>query len=93
MTSYYYFASDHNMTNGTGSLEFVETDSMNIPGFDYPIQREIFNGSEKVWQLRELHQYISNQMAYYENGVIQIAHLLNSSLVELKVQEKVVPVF
>ncbi|MBC9710094.1 MAG: hypothetical protein H9W80_12850 [Enterococcus sp.] len=88
MTSYYYLASDQNMTDGTGSLEFVKVDPMNVPGFDYPIQREIFNGIEKAWQLRELHQYISNHMERHENCVIQIAHLLNSNLVELQVQEK-----
>lgn len=88
MTSYYYLASDQNMIDGTGSLEFIEIDPINVPGFDYPIQREIFNGVEKAWQLRELHQYISNHMTRHAHCIIQIAHLLNSNLVELKVQEK-----
>ncbi|WP_235183013.1 hypothetical protein [Gracilibacillus boraciitolerans] len=81
------------MIDGTGSLEFIEIDPINIPGFDYPIQREIFNGIEKAWQLRELHQYILNHMARHANCIIQIAHLLNSNLVELKVQEKNVLLF
>lgn len=88
MTSYYYLASDQNLLDGNSSLEFFKTDPMAIPGFDFPIQREIYNGVDKSWQLRELHQYISNHMARYENCVIQVAHLLNSNLVELNVQEK-----
>lgn len=88
MTYYYYLASDQKLGRGNASLEFVETEPWIIPGFDYPVQREIVNGVEKGWQLRELLQYIRNYTAPYEVCTVQVAHLLNANHVELKVQRK-----
>lgn len=88
MTSYYYLASDQKLGVGNASIEFVETEPWMIPGFDYPVQREIFNGVEKEWQLRELLQYIHNYTAPYEVCTVQVANLLNSDQDELRVQKK-----
>jgi hypothetical protein len=41
MTNYYYLASDQKLGLGNASLDFVETEPWMIPGFDYPVQREI----------------------------------------------------
>lgn len=88
MTLYFYLASDQPTAEGNGSLELAKVDQINIAGFDYPIQREVFNGVMKRWELRELHQYIINHMAQHETCRVQLASLVNSNLVELKVQEK-----
>ena len=87
MTNYYYFASDQKMGLGNGSIDFTETD-LHIPGFDFPIQVEIYNGIEKAWELRELLQYILHHTTPYKECIVQIAHLINSNRVELKVQKK-----
>ena len=48
MTNYYYLASDKKMRLGNGSVDFtIESDAGVIPGFDYLIQLEIFNGVRK----------------------------------------------
>ncbi|MBO1911386.1 hypothetical protein [Sporosarcina sp. 6E9] len=88
MTNYYYLASDQKLGLGNASLDFVETEPWMIPGFYYPVQREIFNGVEKAWELRELLQYIRNYTAAHKVCTVQVAHLLNSNLVELRVQKK-----
>lgn len=88
MTYYYYLASDKKMALGNGSIDFTETDFHTIPGFDYPIQLEIYNGIEKEWELRALLQYIRNHTAPYKVCVVQIANLINSNKVELKVENK-----
>lgn len=88
MTYYYYLASDQNLGLGNGSLDFVETELFTIPGFDYPVQIEIFNGVEKESELRELLQYIRNYTASYKVCTVQVANLLSSNLFELKVQKK-----
>ncbi|AXI00947.1 hypothetical protein DV702_15250 [Sporosarcina sp. PTS2304] len=88
MTSYYFIASDQKLGCGNASLEILETEPWIISGFDYPIQREIMNGVEKEWQLRELLQYIRNHTAPYEACTVQIAHLVNSNHEELHVQRK-----
>jgi hypothetical protein len=88
MTNYYYLASDQKLGLGNASLDFLETEPWMIPGFDYPVQREIFNGVEKEWELRELLQYIRNYTAPHKVCTVQVAHLLNSNQVELKVQKK-----
>lgn len=72
MTNYYYLASDQQLRNGNASLEFVETEPSLIPGFDYEVQREVYNGVEKDWALRELLQYIRNQAARYEFCTIEL---------------------
>ena len=87
MTYYYYLASDQKMGLGTGTLDLTVADDI-IPGFDYPVQLEIMNGIEKEWELRELLQYIRNHTASYKVCTVQIANLLNSNKVELKVREK-----
>src|SRR5690606_13476397 len=46
------------------------------------------NGIEKEWELRELLQYIRNHTASYKVCTVQIANLLNSNKVEMKVREK-----
>lgn len=86
MTSYYYVASDQELGSGSGSLEFIQTESQYIPGFDYLIQKEIYNGVEKLWELRELLQYIRNHMIRHKSCTVQVAHLINSNHVELKVR-------
>lgn len=88
MTNYYYLASDQQLRAGNASLDFIETEPWLIPGFDFPVQREIFNGVEKDWALRELLQYIRNHFSTHEFCMVQIAHLINSNLTELKVQKK-----
>lgn len=88
MTNYYYLASDQLMKLGSGSIDFTESDPGMIPGFDYPIQLEVYNGIEKHSELRELLQYIHNHMARYEVCTVQIANLLNSNLVDLRVHNK-----
>ena len=88
MTNYYFLASDQKLGAGNGSVEFTETEPYIIPGFDFPIQIEIFNGIEKDWELQELVQYIHRHTRPYEECTIQIAHLLNSNLEELSVQTK-----
>lgn len=89
MTNYYYLSSDQKMALGNCSIDFTKSELDIIPGFDYPIQLEIFNGVEKDWELRELMQYIQNHTATYAVCNIQLANLLNSNLVELKVQKKI----
>ena len=89
MTNYYYLASDQKLGSGNASLDFVEIEAWLIPGFDYPVQREIFNGVEKGWELRELLQYIRNHTAPYDVCTVQIANLLDSDQVELKGTEKI----
>lgn len=88
MTNYLYLASDQKMGLGNGSLDITEADFEKVPGFDYPVQVEIVNGVEKAWELRELLQYIQNHMAPYKTCTVQVANLLNSNRVELKVQKK-----
>ena len=88
MTNYYYLASDQKMGLGNGSLDMTEAEVETIPGFDFPVQVEIVNGVEKAWELRELLQYIQNHMAPYKVCTVQVANLLNSNRVELKVQKK-----
>ena len=88
MTNYYYLASDKKMRLGNGSVDFTESDAGVIPGFDYLIQLEIFNGVEKEWELRELLQYVRNHTAPYKACTVQVANLLNSNKVELRVQKK-----
>ena len=88
MTYYYYLASDKKMEIGNGSIDFTETDNQTIPGFDYPVQLEIYNGIEKERELRELLQYIHNHTAPYKACVVQVANLLNSNKIELKVKKK-----
>lgn len=88
MTNYYYLASNQQLRAGNASLDFLEAEPWLIPGFDYPVQREIFNGVEKDWALRELLQYIQNHFASYECCTVQVAHLINSNLSEVKVQKK-----
>jgi hypothetical protein len=63
MTNYYYLASDQKLGLGNASLDFVESEAWMNPGFDYPIQVEIFSGVKKEWELRELLQYIRNHTA------------------------------
>ncbi|WP_155979483.1 hypothetical protein [Sporosarcina ureae] len=53
MTNYYYIASDKKLEDGNASLQIIETEEWMIPGFDYPVQREIVNGVDKHWELRE----------------------------------------
>lgn len=86
MTHYYYIASDKKLGLGNGTLDFVPTD-YSIPGFDYPVQLEVLS-LEKDWELMALLQYIRNHTAPHKECTIQIAHLLNSNRVELKVYEK-----
>ena len=88
MTNYYYLASDQIMGPGKGSVQFWETDSERIPGFDYPIQREIYCGVEKDWELGELLQYIHHHTYPHQVCHVQIANLVNSNRVELKVKKK-----
>lgn len=88
MTNYYYLASDQKLGLGNASLDFIETEPWMIPGFDYPVQREIINGVEKEWELRELLQYIRNNTASHKVCTVQVAHLLNSDEVELRIQKK-----
>ncbi|WP_438297460.1 hypothetical protein [Sporosarcina sp. FA15] len=88
MTNYYYLASDKIMRLGNGSVDFTETHAGVIPGFDYPIQLEIYNGIEKERESRELLQYIRNHTAPYKACTMQVANLLNSNKVELRVQKK-----
>lgn len=83
MTQYYYLASDQPLAVGNGSLEFAEATRENILGFNFPVQREIYNGVNKTWQLRELHQYIVNHLNRYEKCTVHMAHLLNSSVVDM----------
>ena|SRR5690625_732944 len=71
-----------------GSIFFAHTNIGVIPGFDYPVQLEIFNGLEKEWELRELLQYIRNHTAPYKVCTVQVANLINSNRVELKVEKK-----
>lgn len=71
---------------GNGSVDYMETDYI-IPGFDYPVQFETLS-LEKEWELKALLQYIRNHTAPYKVCTIQIANLLNSNKVELKVQGK-----
>lgn len=86
MTNYYYIASDKKLGDGNASLQFLGSEEWSIPGFDYPVQKEIVNGVEKHWELRELLQYIRNNAARYDVCTVQIAHLVNPT--ELKVQTK-----
>ncbi|MBP3951828.1 hypothetical protein [Bacillus suaedae] len=88
MTNYYYLASDKKMGSGIGSVDFTKTEPHLIPGFDYPIQIEIFNGIEKDWQLQELLHYIRNHTAPYEVCTVQIANVINSNRTELEIQKK-----
>lgn len=74
------------MELGNGSVNYIKTDYI-IPGFDYPVQLET-PSLEKEWELRELLQYIRNHTAPYKVCTVQIANLLNSNKVELKVREK-----
>ena len=71
-----------------GTIDLTETEPSIIPGFDYPIQLEIYNGLEKDWELQELLQYILNHTAPYENCTVQLAHLINPEQTELGVQKK-----
>lgn len=87
MTNYYYLASDQKLGKGTGSLNMWES-TMEIPGFDYPIQMEIVKGVEKKHELRELLQYIQNHTAPYNVCVVQIAHIINSNRLKLEVKKK-----
>ncbi|RDW17435.1 hypothetical protein [Oceanobacillus chungangensis] len=87
MTHYYYLASDKKMELGNGSIDYLETDEI-IPGFDYPVQLEIMNGLEKECELRELLQYIRNHTVPFKVCTVQIANLINSNKVELKVREE-----
>lgn len=86
ITNYYYIASDKKLADGNASLEFIETEEWMIPGFDYPVQREIVNGVEKDWELRELLQYIRNHTVAHDTCTVQIAHLVNPT--GLKIQDK-----
>ena len=86
MTNYYYLASDKKMGLGNGSVDYIETEFI-IPGFDYPVQLETLS-LEKEWELRELLQYIRNHTAPYKVCTVQIANLLNSNKVDLKVRKK-----
>ena len=88
MTNYYYLASDQKLGLGNASLDFTEIEPWMIPGFDYLVQVEIFNGVKKEWELRELLQYICNYTAPHKVCTVQIANLLNSNQVELRVQKK-----
>ncbi len=88
MTYYYYLASVKKLGSGNASLGFIETEPWIIPGFDYPVKREIFNSLEKEWQFRELLQYILNYTVLYEICSVQLVHLLNSDQIELRVQKK-----
>ena len=88
MTNYYYLASDQKLGLGNASLDFVATEPWMIPGFDSPVQVEIFNGVKKERELRELLQYIRNHTAPYKVCTVQIANLLNSNQVELRAQKK-----
>ena len=75
MTNYYYLASDKKMGLGIGSIDFTETDAEVIPGFDYPLQLEIYSGIEKERESRELLQYIRNHAAPYKVCTVQVANL------------------
>ena len=86
ITNYYYITSDKKLADGNSSLDFIETEEWMIPCFDYPVQREIVNGVEKDWELRELLQYIRNHTAAYDACTVQIAHLVNPT--GLKVENK-----
>ncbi|GGA74826.1 hypothetical protein [Ornithinibacillus halotolerans] len=66
MTYYYYLASDQIMGLGTGTLDLTKTDDV-IPGFDYPVQLDIFNGVEKEWELRALLQFVRNHTEPYKD--------------------------
>ena len=88
MTNYYYLASDQPMGLHNGSIDLTETEPSIIPGFDYPIQLEIYNGLEKDWELQELLQYIRNHTAPYKVCTVQIANVLNSNRVPLEIQKK-----
>lgn len=57
MTQYYYLASDHPLSAGNGSLEIAEAALDAILGFHFPVQREVYNGITKPWQLREMHHF------------------------------------
>lgn len=48
------------------------------------MQREIVNGVEKYWELRELLQYIRNNTAPYDVCTVQVAHLVNPSGLEVQ---------
>lgn len=87
MTDYYYLASDQKMGLGNGTLALTEAEDI-IPGFDSPVQLEIFNGVEKEWELRALLQYIRNHTEPYQVCTVQIANLINSNKVELMAREK-----
>ncbi|GEN89808.1 hypothetical protein [Oceanobacillus sojae] len=87
MTNYYYLASDQKMGQGNGTLDFIEINEV-IPGFDYPVQIEIYNGLEKEWELRALLQYIRNHTESYKVCTVQIAHLISSNHFELKARRK-----
>lgn len=87
MTNYYYLASDQKMGQGNGTLDFIEINEV-IPGFDYPVQIEIYDGLEKEWELRALVQYIRNHTESYKVCTVQIAHLISSNHFELKARRK-----
>ncbi|MDQ0229920.1 hypothetical protein [Metabacillus malikii] len=88
MTNYYYIASDKEIGAGNGTLDLTKVDSEHIPGFDFPIQYEIYNGLEKEFELRVFMQYIKQQMEPFNECTVQVANLLNSNHVELKVRSK-----
>ncbi|MGM0847408.1 MAG: hypothetical protein ACQEUT_21020 [Bacillota bacterium] len=85
---YYYLASDQKLESENGTIGIAMSAPELIPGFDYPIQVEIINSLEKEWELRVLLQYILNHTAHYKTCIVQVANLLNSNLVELKVRSK-----
>jgi hypothetical protein len=88
MTYYYYLASDQKLGSGNGTIGIAMSAPELIPGFDFPIQVEIINGLEKEWELRALLQYIQNHSVPYKTCTVQVANLLNSNRVELKVRSK-----
>lgn len=62
MTYYYYLASDKEMDSLDDSIHAAKSNIENhvgpIPGFDYPVQIEVFNGIDEEWSAQKLLQYI-----------------------------------
>lgn len=88
MTQYFYLASDQVVSPGNGSLEITEAPPEMIQGFRFLVQREVYNGITKLWQLREMHQYIINHLNRYEKCTVQVAHLLNSNKVDMRIHKE-----
>ncbi|MGD7025282.1 hypothetical protein ACQCVK_22410 [Rossellomorea vietnamensis] len=86
--TYYYLASDQKLGSGNGTIGMAMSALELVSGFDYPIQVENINGLEKEWELQALLQYIQNHTAPYKICPVQVANLLNSNRVELKVRSK-----